>query len=785
MNTKHFLLGLAGLFGGLTAMAQATDNQLPEWAFGGFERLGTSAAVAPSDELTFHDPVNDKDIHWCNKATVNPAVVEKDGTFYLLFRGQSTEDNASRIGLATSSDGVNFSVNPSPVLYPDPSNENGYAMEQNGGCEDPRIVAADVDGKTIYVMTYNAWNHANAHMAVATSEDLVNWTRHGYAFRNAGEKFSSWKKTGTILTAVDADGKQRAAKIDVNGEQKYFMYWGHGSDIYAATSDDLTDWRPIVDESGEAVKLFHSQDSGFDHAEVIAGCAVKTDNGYLLMYNGKNSGNDNLPQDIYTPGQILFSLDNPIAVVDEGAARLSQPFMRPIISSYPYEGYGTVYAESLVWDNVSGKWLFYYSCGNNASAVASYDPAARSGYGDQIQPTVPEGVINAYPKDGIGKTNCFVKSSTGGFNGEQAFYLNYSYAANKKKWCHNRDGHEVVIEFLDYYTINRFVMRDCKVFENDRNVDDYQIFVSLDGEDWQEIVHETGVSGKDWKDVSFEPVKTRYFKLKINENMCIRIYGIDIYGEKSEAVDRGDVVSVGKTILKAYDRTNERESALNLLDGTSDTQDRKWCFFAADPNNDPYKFAVIDLEADYLIKGFRINDCKTLEDGENMSHYTIHVSSEMPNLDLITPQGDSNTCWTEVVSNEDGLGQNIKDHKLQTAVKGRYVKLTVPRLTEEMNNATHRVYAFDVLGSSKTTGIDNVATETSAITIPGTATAGQNVTIGGVEGADVAIYSLTGAKVYSAAIEGNSFIMPAVQPGLYIVSVKAANGTADAKLIVR
>ncbi len=56
------------------------------------------------------------------KTSFNPGAVVRDGRVHLLVRG---EDNVgrfagtSRIGLATSDDGVRFTLAPDPVLQPD------------------------------------------------------------------------------------------------------------------------------------------------------------------------------------------------------------------------------------------------------------------------------------------------------------------------------------------------------------------------------------------------------------------------------------------------------------------------------------------------------------------------------------------------------------------------------------------------------------------------------------------------------------------------------------------
>lgn len=67
-----------------------------------------------------------------------------------------------------------------PVLFP--AEDNQKENEWPGGCEDPRVAMTE-DGT--YVMLYTAWNRRIPRLCVATSPDLVNWTKHGFAFEKA------------------------------------------------------------------------------------------------------------------------------------------------------------------------------------------------------------------------------------------------------------------------------------------------------------------------------------------------------------------------------------------------------------------------------------------------------------------------------------------------------------------------------------------------------------------------------------------------------------------------
>ena len=119
--------------------------------------------------------------------------------------------------MAESSDGLHFTRRDAPVLYPDRD-----AQQQNewpGGVEDPRLVQTE-DGT--YVLTYTQWNRDVPRLAIATSRDLMTWTKHGPAFADAagGKYLRMESKSGAILTRVVGD---RLVATKVNG--KYWMYF--------------------------------------------------------------------------------------------------------------------------------------------------------------------------------------------------------------------------------------------------------------------------------------------------------------------------------------------------------------------------------------------------------------------------------------------------------------------------------------------------------------------------------------------------------------------------------
>ena len=352
----------------LATVADAARAQQP-WVLGPFSKpRAVNPVIAPNAASTFRSPTNDSTVRWEEYATFNPAAVVRDGKVYVLYRSEDASGAAeigghtSRLGLAESSDGLHFTRRATPVLYPDRDDQSKY--ESPGGVEDPRIVERE-DGT--YVLTYTQWNRDVPRLAVATSPDLVHWTKHGPAFEHSqgGKYMSVESKSGAILGRVVGN---RTVATKVNG--KYWMYF-NVPHILVATSDDLLDWTIIEDADGRPLRVLSPRPGYFDSWLVEAGPpALLTSRGIVLLYNAGNSrayGDSLLPERVYTGGQALFDPKNPIKLL----RRTDRPFIQPT-EAYERTGQykeGTTFVEGLVRFN--GRWLLYYGTADSRVGVAT------------------------------------------------------------------------------------------------------------------------------------------------------------------------------------------------------------------------------------------------------------------------------------------------------------------------------------------------------------------------------------------------------------------------------
>ena len=252
----------------------------------------------------------------------NPAVIRAGDTFYMLYRAEDRR-GVSRIGLATSRDGLEFIRRPEPVLGP------SEPYEIWGGCEDPRLV--EIAGR--YWLTYTAYDGHWAKLCLATSRDLVHWEKHGPIIP------WPWSKSGAILARRIGDA--------------YYMYFGDSS-IWLARSPDLLHWKILPQP------VLRPRPGGFDSRGVEPGPPpLLTEQGILLIYNGWD---DNIT---YRVGAALFSRDDPARLI----ARTDQPLLEPT-ADWELRGAvpRVVFASALV--EHLGRWYLYYGGADRQIGVA-------------------------------------------------------------------------------------------------------------------------------------------------------------------------------------------------------------------------------------------------------------------------------------------------------------------------------------------------------------------------------------------------------------------------------
>lgn len=311
---KAFLKYLPGVLL-LSALISGCSEQ--SWQLSSFQKYDGNPIITPRGD------------GWESKDVFNPAAWTDGSTIFLLYRAEDSTgigewNGTSRIGLATSTDGIHFDRQEDPLIEPT------EPWELPGGMEDPRLVKID----SLFYLTYTAYDGETARLALATSPDLKSWKKHGLVFPDSG-----WTKSGAILPHM------------VNG--KYWMYFGD-TNIWAAHSEDLIHWTAIEEP------VLKPREGYFDSRLVEPGPQpLMTNQGILLLYNGAD---ENL---VYNSGQALFDAGDPARLI----ARSDFSFLQPE-SRLEKEGQipNVVFIEGLV--RYQNTWYLYYGMGDSGIGVA-------------------------------------------------------------------------------------------------------------------------------------------------------------------------------------------------------------------------------------------------------------------------------------------------------------------------------------------------------------------------------------------------------------------------------
>jgi len=308
----------------LTAAGCMVAAAVEKWPFGSWQRASDAPILSPQGT------------GWESAGTFNPAVIQHNGKFVMLYRAQDAA-GTSRIGYAESSDGIQFARRAKPVLSP----ETEY--EKDGGVEDPRLQRF---GDTYY-LTYTGYNKKDAQLCLAASQDLIHWQRKGVILpAYKGNWNRGWTKSGAIVPE----------KID----GKYWMYWlGTAADntdqMGISYSSDLLHWTEATE-----TPVLPRRPGQFDSRVVEPGPPpIFTKDGIVLIYNGAD---DKL---IYRTGVAVFDRKDPRKLL----SRTDEPIFTP---EEEWEKAGqvpnVVFVEGMA--RQGNRWLFYYGGADKYVGVA-------------------------------------------------------------------------------------------------------------------------------------------------------------------------------------------------------------------------------------------------------------------------------------------------------------------------------------------------------------------------------------------------------------------------------
>ena len=307
-----------------------------------------------------------------NKAVSNPACIQIDDITHMFYRAVNHNDISS-IGYCQFVDNKVVKRSERPILFPE------YDYEKNG-IEDPRITLLE----GIYYLFYTAFDGRNAHIAYATSNDLVNFTKKGLISPNitydeAREIFHQpdLKEEYFIknlylekqITNVDLLWEKDASLFPKKINNQFILIHRIRPNvqiIYFRNFDDLTDdyWRIYLKDLKKHVVL--EPKFWFENQYIGGGCPpIETDSGWLLIYHGVEKHEGGIT---YHTGAALLDKDDPLKVI----GRLENPLFSP---EEKWEKTGNV--DNIVFPTGAvvrnGRLYIYYGAADKLIAAKSVD----------------------------------------------------------------------------------------------------------------------------------------------------------------------------------------------------------------------------------------------------------------------------------------------------------------------------------------------------------------------------------------------------------------------------
>ena len=328
MGNKELILTILIIFLTMLCLSQSYDKRIltAEGNKGNFETL-----IYSELEIVSKNPnpiLRPEGTGFESRAVYNPTVIVYGSTINMIYRAEGGSTGTGVLALAFSKEGKNFErYKRNPIIKP----EFDY---ETFGCEDPRVVKIN----NIYYLTYVGNDHGRTpgDICLATSEDLINWEKHGEIIQPSHDWNRSKIKAGVIVPEK------------INGN--YIMYFlgekkAWETSIGIAFSDDLIKWEELVSEP-----VIVPRKGYFDSKGIEPGATpMVMKNGILLIYNGWDK------KHIHKTGWVLFSKEDPTKVIE----RCKKPIIEPELD-FEKKGFAenVTFAEGIIF--FKGIWYLYY-----------------------------------------------------------------------------------------------------------------------------------------------------------------------------------------------------------------------------------------------------------------------------------------------------------------------------------------------------------------------------------------------------------------------------------------
>ncbi len=245
----------------------------------------------------------------------------------VVYKGKKYLTTLSHIRVATSTDGIHFTVREKPFIFPSEPRERF-------GCEDARVLF--LDGR--YYINFTVVSEDSWATMLAVTEDFVNVSRLGLIFHPENKDVAVFpEKIGGKYAALHRPNNSGFGKAS----------------IWYAESPDLLHW-------GNHRCIVRPRETHWEAMKIGGGAPpLKTPEGWLVIYHAKGEGS------VYSLFCLLLDLEEPWKVV----RRAEKPLLAPEL---PFEREGffgnVVFTNGMV--EKDGRIFLYYGAADQYVGLA-------------------------------------------------------------------------------------------------------------------------------------------------------------------------------------------------------------------------------------------------------------------------------------------------------------------------------------------------------------------------------------------------------------------------------
>ena len=282
-----------------------------------------------------------EDVPYDCRQVYNSSVVRTDDGYVMVLRiDQRRPEPYLFLGLARSTDGLKWTVDPEPLMEPEGVEENAVY--------DPRVTRIDDE----YVICYATDTSAGIRLGIAVTRDFKTVERRFLSEPDNRNGAMFPEKIGGLYCRLDRPFARIYEK-----ERPY--------DLWISCSPDLRYW-------GDHRLVLRWQDVSWGSHKIGPGAPpIRTDAGWLTVFHGaelREPGPTGWNK-TYRAGVMLLDLDDPSRIV----GRCEEPILEPD-PDVPFENEGyrpkVIFPTGLI-DMQDGTCRIYYGASDQVMAVAT------------------------------------------------------------------------------------------------------------------------------------------------------------------------------------------------------------------------------------------------------------------------------------------------------------------------------------------------------------------------------------------------------------------------------